>query len=387
MKSGQKVLFVSHTANFAKFNRPFMEDLRKKGCTVHYASAGEEEVQSCDKHFQIGFARSPLHFLKNWRAYRELKKLLEKEEYDVIHCHTPVGGVVARKAAASVAQKIKHQNEEGGRQEIKRPAKVIYTAHGFHFYRGGPKRSWMLYYPVEKSLAKVTDCLVTINNEDYKLARKKFAAKSVVKLDGVGVDLEKFRPGTAKEKAEIREKLGLEKGGFVMICVGELNKNKNQVSLVRNLPKLKKEIPKLKLLLVGVGPREDHLRGQVTKLGLVDTVKFLGYRKDVAELYRAADVGVSASQREGLGLNLIEEMATGLPVVGRENRGHREVINSERIGRLFSSDKELRKAILELYHSPNLRAEMGQNNLAEAKKYSLEIARERMAEVYKEYLG
>ena len=129
MKEGQKVLFVSHTANFAKFNRAFMQDLRKKGVVVHYASAGEEEVPDCDKHFQIGFARSPFRLLKNWKAYRELKKLLKKGGYDLIHCHTPVGGVLARSAARSLARKPHYDGQDEG---TKQP-EVIYTAHGFHF--------------------------------------------------------------------------------------------------------------------------------------------------------------------------------------------------------------------------------------------------------------
>ncbi len=382
MKEGQKVLFVSHTANFAKFNRAFMQDLRKKGVVVHYASAGEEEVPDCDKHFQIGFARSPFRLLKNWKAYRALKKLLKKEDYDLIHCHTPVGGVLTRSAARSLARKPHYDGQDEG---AKQP-KVIYTAHGFHFYEGAPKSSWMLYYPVEKNLAKDTDCLITINSEDYKLARKKFQAKKVVRLDGIGVDLTKFGPADIAEKERLREKHGLDKGDFVLIYVAELNKNKDQMSLIEALPRLKKEIPKLKVLLVGKGAYEERLKHKVQRLGLVDTVKFLGYRKDVAELYKMADVGVSTSRREGLGLNLIEEMASGLPLIARDNRGHREVIVSEQIGRLFTDEKGLLEAVLEMYRSPKLRAEIGKHNLGAVRKYSLEIAKERMAEIYREYL-
>ena len=131
---------------------------------------------------------------------------------------------------------------------------------------------------------------------------------------------------------------------------------------------------------------EEKLKHKVQRLGLVDTVKFLGYRKDVAELYKMADVGVSTSRREGLGLNLIEEMASGLPLIARDNRGHREVIVSEQIGRLFTDEKGLLEAVLEMYRSPKLRAEIGKHNLGAVRKYSLEIAKERMAEIYREYL-
>ena len=290
--------------------------------------------------------------------------------------------MLARSAARSLARKPHYDGQDEG---TKQP-EVIYTAHGFHFYEGAPKSSWILYYPVEKNLAKDTDCLVTINSEDYKLARKKFQAKKVVRLDGVGVDLTKFGPADIAEKERLREKHGLDKGDFVLIYVAELNKNKDQMSLIEALPRLKKEIPKLKVLLVGKGAYEEKLKHKVQRLGLVDTVKFLGYRKDVAELYKMADVGVSTSRREGLGLNLIEEMASGLPLIARDNRGHREVIVSEQIGRLFTDEKGLLEAVLEMYRSPKLRAEIGKHNLGAVRKYSLEIAKERMAEIYREYL-
>ena len=218
------------------------------------------------------------------------------------------------------------------------------------------------------------------------MVRKKFQAKKVVRLDGVGVDLTKFGPADIAEKERLREKHGLDKGDFVLIYVAELNKNKDQMSLIEALPRLKKEIPKLKVLLVGKGAYEEKLKHKVQRLGLVDTVKFLGYRKDVAELYKMADVGVSTSRREGLGLNLIEEMASGLPLIARDNRGHREVIVSEQIGRLFTDEKGLLEAVLEMYRSPKLRAEIGKHNLGAVRKYSLEIAKERMAEIYREYL-
>lgn len=174
-----RILFVSNTANFSKFNRPYMQDLRAKGWIVDYASPCEEEVLDCDNSYKISIKRNPLH-LGNVRAISEMKKLISKNHYDIIHCHTPMGGAIARLAAKRLWKKGK--------------IKVIYTAHGFHFYKGAPLLNWLVYYPIEKYLSKFTDVLITINKEDYQIAKEKFRAKEIIKMDGVGVNLEKFMP-------------------------------------------------------------------------------------------------------------------------------------------------------------------------------------------------
>lgn len=371
MARQKKILFTSHTANFMKFNRLFMRDLREKGHTVHYASAGEEEILDADESFVVPFARSPLK-LRNLKAYKELKRLLERENYDLVHCHTPVGGVVTRLA-------VKHAN-------LMRKPKVIYTGHGFHFYKGAPLINWVIYYPVEKWLARSTDTIVTINHEDYERAKQKFHAKKVELIPGVGVDLMRFRPASAAEKVELRQKNGLRKEDFVLIYMAEINKNKDQEFIIDNLAALHEEIPKIKVLFAGKGPEQKRLEKKVAELGLEETVRFLGYRKDTAELYRMADVAVSASRREGLGLNLVEGMASGLPIVARDNRGHREIVISEKEGMLFRDGEGFRKAVLELYHEPARRREIGKHNTEAAKRFSLEKSREKMAKIYAEYL-
>lgn len=372
MKRQKKVLFTSHTANFVKFNRPFMRDLRENGQIVHYASAGEEEILDADKDFVVPFARSPLK-LSNLKAYRELKKLLEREKYDLVHCHTPVGGVVTRLA-------VKHA-------KLQKKPKVIYTGHGFHFYRGAPLINWLIYYPIEKWLAKSTDVVVTINNEDYALARRKLQTEKVEIIPGVGVDLGRFRPANAHEKEELRRKNNLEKDDFVLIYAAEINKNKSQELIIDEITALKEIIPRIKVLFVGKGPEQRRLEEKVGRLGLRDTVRFLGYRKDMAELYRMADVAVSASRREGLGLNLIEGMASGLPIVARDNRGHREIVVSDEEGVLFRDGDGFREAILEMKQNPRLREKISKHNVEAAKKFGLEKARAKMAEIYKEALG
>ena len=155
----KKVLFLSNTANFSKFNRPYMRWFKEQGWQVDYASAGEETVLDCDNQYSIPIARSPFS-LKNLCALKELKKLLSENHYDILHCHTPMGGVIGRLAAKKLWREHK--------------IKVIYTAHGFHFYKGAPLLNWLLYYPMEKWLAACTDVIVTINEEDYEKAKESF---------------------------------------------------------------------------------------------------------------------------------------------------------------------------------------------------------------------
>lgn len=155
-----KVLFLSNTANFSKFNLPYMRWFKEQGWQVDYASAGEEDVPDCDRQYKISIVRSPFHILKNLKGLCELKKLLRENRYDILHCHTPMGGVLGRLAARKLWKEHK--------------IKVIYTVHGFHFYRGAPILNWLLYYPMEKWLSRCTDVIVTINEEDYERAKKSF---------------------------------------------------------------------------------------------------------------------------------------------------------------------------------------------------------------------
>lgn len=309
-KSSKKILFTSHTANFQKFNRPFMHMMSKKGWEVHYASMGEEEILDCDKSFVVPFTRSPFR-LSNITAYRQLKKIINQENYDIIHTHTPMGSVVTRLAA-------KKARRNG--------TKIIYTAHGFHFFKGAPLLNWLIYYPVERLMARHTDTLITINKEDYHRAKKQFKT-NVIYMPGVGVDPKRFKPKlTTKQKLELRKSLGLKKDDFVMIYPAELNKNKNQTLLLHVLHEINKEDKSVHLLLAG----EDNLNGYhkklADKLGVAKNVHFLGYRSDIPQLLQMSDLSVSASHREGLPVHLIEAMFAGLPIVTTKCRGATELM-------------------------------------------------------------
>lgn len=191
-----KVLFVATVrSHIGQFHMPFIRELVRRGCRVEAAfkdnSADKPglDLSGIARTYEVPFSRSP-YSVDNLKAYQVLKKIIDEGRYDAIHCHTPMGAVVTRLAA---------------RDARKRGTKVIYTAHGFHFYNGAARKNWLLFYPVEKALAKDTDCLITINSEDYNTAKaRQFAAGRLELVNGVGVDLSDFQPVTREQKLALR---------------------------------------------------------------------------------------------------------------------------------------------------------------------------------------
>jgi glycosyltransferase EpsD len=365
----RKVLFVSNTANFSKFNRPFMRWFKQQGWQVDYASLGEEHIEDCDNQYSIPIARTP-YSIKNIWAYLELKKILQNN-YEIVHCHTPMGGFLARMAARGVG------------------SKVVYTVHGFHFYKGAPLFNWLVYYPIERYLTRFTDAIITINDEDYDLAKRKHLGyKYFYKINGVGVDLNKFRPRNSREIDDIRTENGYYNTDFIIIDVAEINKNKNQIMLIRALPELLKYIQNIKVLLVG---KDNYpgVKSLCNKLNLRSTVKFLGYRKDVEKLFSMSNLAFSASLREGLPINVVEAMASKVPVVCSKNRGHNSLIVHKVSGLLFSpiSKQEMVECILAVYNSPGVAEKMASNALQCSKKYDVVVAVNKMANIYNEVMA
>lgn len=246
--------------------------------------------------------------IKNFVAYKKLLALIETNHYEFIHCHTPVAGALGR----LVAHKTK--------------TKVIYTAHGFHFFKGAPFTNWMIYYPIEWFLSRWTDILITINGEDYSRAKRSFRAKSTEYIPGVGIDLDKFSDISC-DREKKRIELGLQNDDIMLLSVGELNKNKNHEMVIRALARIKNA--KVHYVIVGQGCLYEKLINLAEKVRVSEKVHLLGYRNDVAEIYQAADVFVFPSKREGLSVALMEAMASGLPIVCSKVRGNIDLITSD----------------------------------------------------------
>lgn len=320
----KKILFCATVDfHFKAFHLPYMRWFQEQGWEVHVAASGNMELPYVDARFDVPIQRSPLK-LKNIKAYYQLKSIMDENQYEIIHCHTPMGGVLARLAARSAR---------------KRGAKVIYTAHGFHFCKGAPLMNWLLYYPIERGLSRFTDCLITINEEDYNLAKDHhFKARKIVQVNGVGVNEERFKPVTESEKHEMRLSLGYHPDAFLLFYAAEFNANKNQQSLIRIMDLIKNEVPQARLLLAGKGALKEPCLKLARELGLEDKVDFLGYRNDLDQLLPICDLAVASSIREGLPVNIMEAMASGLPVVATNNRGHRELVRSNENGWVVNRD-------------------------------------------------
>lgn len=365
-----KILYTATVlSHICQFHLPHMRYLQEQGWEVHVAAHDNLAVKNglqlkyCNNFIETPFSRSPKS-LDNLKAFKQLKTLLAEEHYDVILCNTPMGGIVTRLAA---------------KQTRKQGTKVIYMAHGFHFYKGSSKKAWLFFYPIEKFMAKNCDLLITINKEDYALAREKFSKRTqVAHIHGVGVDEQRYHPASPEEQLAMRQAEGLSAEDFVILCTGELNENKNQKTLVSAAAMLKDRIPNLKVLLAGNGPKEQVLRDQIQAKGLENVVKLLGYRTDLEKLVPAVDLVVSCSHREGMPLNIIEAMLCKKPVVASHNRGHDELVEDGRTGYLFACTDTgmLAQRITELYNSPSAADRIGSSAFRAVQPYSVGAVRE-----------
>ncbi len=309
-----KILFVANVAkeHIMKFHLPQMRVFREHGWQVDVACAGDEIIPDCDRQFHASWKRSPFT-PKTFKGIRELTAILNENQYDIVYCHTPVGGLVARLAA---------------RKARKHGTKVIYCAHGLHFFKGAPLVNWLLFYPIEKWLARYTDVFFAVNTEDYATVQKHLSDRMIKTLvPEVGANFTRLQIGDrAAVRAEYRRSLGIDDDTPVLIYVAELIANKNQSLLVDMLGELHKTIPNAHLLLVGPEHDDGALKAYIDKCGLNNSVTLAGWRSDIGQLMSASDVCVASSIREGFGINLVEAMYCGLPVVATDNRGHRSVI-------------------------------------------------------------
>ena len=301
----KKILFTATiTDHFYYFHLPYLEMFHNDGWEVHVASHGSRELPFCDVHHEIPIARSPFD-KSNIKAYKMLRKIILENDFDIIHCHTPMGGMLTRLAAP-----------KSGKSEI------IYTAHGFHFYKGAPALNWMIYYPIEKVMSSKTDCLITINREDYDFALKHFKHPDVKLVNGVGYNSDRYFSVSQEEKLFIRKEKGYDPDEFIIIYVAEMNGNKNQKMLIDALTLT----DNTRLIIAGADNYNGIYKKYAEEKNVEDQVDFLGHREDIDELLKMSDVCAASSIREGLPVNIMEAMACGLPVVASDNRGHRALI-------------------------------------------------------------
>lgn len=373
----KRALLVTTVSGFVpQFEMNSVLLLQENGYEVHYATNYNYVFYGKDNsrldgtgiiRHQIDFARSP-YSKQTLTAYRQLDKLLTEIDFDVIHCHTPIGGILAR--IAGKKHNVPH---------------VLYTAHGFHFYKGAPKINWIVYYNAEKIMAHYTDALITINNEDFANAQK-FKTKrggQVYQIAGAGIDTKRFRQVSSDRRVK-RNELGIENTDFFVLSVGELNKNKNHETVIQGLSKV--EHSGIKYRICGDGIYKDELQKLIRDLNMEDCVRLLGYRTDIPEISHAADLFVFPSYREGLPVSMMEAMASGLPVVASSVRGNVDLIVNGENGFLLDplDDTKWGQLIAKMKGHSDKCKKMGEKNKQKMLSYDKEEVRKQLAAIYRE---
>lgn len=367
-----KALIITNlTKRFQSGHFTMIGPLQELGYEVHWAANfseyKEDITQVPIKTHHIDFIRNPFHPI-NFKAYIQLMRLLKQEKYDVIHCNSPIGGVLGRVCGS----------------QAKVP-KIIYTAHGFHFYKGAPLINRTFYKWIEMYLVKKTDILITITKEDYSSAlnfKKINSRLKVFYLPGVGINRAEII-NTCTKRKEICEKLGINENSVIIISVGELNANKNQKVIIEAIANIKKN-KDIHYILCGIGPLEGKLKKLSKENRLVGQVHFLGFRNDVIQLMKSSDIFVMSSYREGLSRAIMEAMAAGLPIVASRIRGNVDLIKDNKGGYLFDPDNsdELKDKLERMLCDKELRLNMGEYNLKNSKEYDSSIICKTMNEIY-----
>ncbi len=380
----RKVLFVATVGGFVtQFEMSNVSLLQEMGYEVHSAANFREPVYSVKEKelidrgvilHQVDIEKSPYMWKQNRQALEQLCKIIKDEKISLLHCHTPVGGLLGR-LAGILCREEKPQ--------------VIYTAHGFHFYKGAPLMNWLFYYSVERILAHHTDALVTINEEDYRRAGRFRLRKGgcVYKIPGEGLHREAFQPVTENRKKELRQQLGLDENVFFFLSVGELSGNKNHREIIRLMPDIKKRLSDRKILygICGDGFYREELTELVDKMELQESVKFYGYQSNIADYLACADCFVFPSVREGLGMAALEAMSMGIPVIASDNRGTREYMKDGCNG--YVCDVKNPKDFVDAFEricrmQPGERAAMQSEGCRTAEKFDIRNAAVVMSRVY-----
>jgi len=367
----KKVLFVATVVrmHINLFHIPYMKWFKEQGWEVHVAANNDYEnpeeciIPYCDHFYCLPFERSPFKF-NNLKTLFQLKKIIDENDYDIIHCHTPMGSVLARLAALKARKK--------GTQ-------VIYTAHGFHFYNGAPWLNWFVYFPVEKLLSYVTDVLITMNYEDFHRAQS-FHMKRLEYVHGIGLDLNKFK--VEKNKDIVRNELGLQPGDIFAISVAQLIKRKNHIVLIEAIKKLNNS--RMHLFICGDGIQYDMLKQKIEEYHLENQIHLLGFRKDIYRLCASADLFLFASLQEGLPVAIMEAMACGLPIICSDIRGNDDLIDEGKGGFLVNP-RDVDGFVDAIYcclgHQANL-VEMKKYNLEKINNYSLQVVIKEVTDIY-----
>lgn len=378
-KKVKRMLMMATTAAMIEqFNKNNILILEELGYEVHVLGnfmegnpISEERLTSFKewieehhgKWFHYSAARQPIDIRNNVKAYIRAVELINTYRYEFIHCHTPIGSVIARLAA------------------YKTNTRVIYTAHGFHFFKGAPLKNWLLYYPVEWGCSWITDILITLNKEDYERSKKYFHAKKIVYIPGIGIETKKFITNDVEKEKKCKE-LDISKDNFILLSVGELQKRKNYGIVIKALGEIQNR--NITYLIAGKGYLQEKYKKEIIKYNLEDNIKLLGYRTDISDLCEIADCFIHVAFHEGASVAVLEAMASKLPVIASNVRGVRDLIDMN-MGGLHIKPKslhEIKVSIEKMYRDESFRKKCGQYNYNMVEKYDVKNINKIMRNIY-----
>lgn len=365
----KKILYVTTVSSTVNaFLVPHIKMLIENGYKVDCAFSINKPLDNSlvklgVNQYEIPFSRNPLG-VGNIKAFNRLLEIQRRNEYDIIHVHTPIAALYGRLL------------------KLKFPSlRTIYTAHGYHFLKGGFKLGWLLYYPIEKVMARFTDVIININEEDYEITKDKLRPKKCYLLNGVGIDLGKYKKLSEEEISEKKKELGLSDSDFIVLMIAELNKNKNHIQLINAMEILNKKYPNIKAICIGDGDMMDILNEQITSRYLQNNIFMLGYREDVNKLINISDIGILMSYREGLPRNIMEFMACGRKIVATDIRGCRDLVCNESVGTLVDvGDYEGTARAIEKYYLLN---DKNFNISDEIYKYDITNVNKELSNIYR----
>ena len=370
MKRILYVTTISETIN--AFLVPHIEYLLDNNYEVECAcNIGLNLDKRLDKNLvihDIPFSRSPLS-TSNIGAYKKIKEVIKNGQYDYVHVHTPIAAFITRLATRNMN------------------ISIIYTAHGFHFYKGAPMLNWIVYYNLEKIAARWTDCIITMNEEDFILAKEKFKYKNnkIFKINGIGLDLNKYS-NNSNDLREFKKSLGLKDEDFVITIIAELIKRKNHLQIIDTMKLLYKEYPNIKVLFVGKGVLKDNYKKYIEDNNLSESIKLLGFRNDVSEIINISNIIALFSLQEGLPRNLMEAMAIGKSIICTNIRGNNDLVKDNINGLLvpINDIQATKEAILKIYNDDKLAEKFSNNNINDIKKYDIKEVLNEMNLIYKD---
>ncbi len=378
----KKALIVTALAGFiTSFLRSDIAILQEMGYEVQCAAnVGSHDLKKMEQIFtQMGVrfhkvdfsSRSPIS-KDSWTAWKQMRRLLREESFDLVHCHTPIAGAIVRAAAAPYRSRKK--------------MKVIYTSHGFYFHKKSEKKAWLIYYTIEKLMSAFCDAIITINWEDYATAQRMFCP-NVYHINGAGCNTARYQ-NVQIDRDAYRASLGVSPEDTMVLSVGELSARKNHKVVIDAIAKL--QDPKIVMVICGKAISGTGTYDSLRKAAEDGNVKviFAGHRSDIPQVCNCADIGVLPSTREGLGLAGVEMMSAGVPLVTSDVHGIKDYMTDGKTG--FMCDPYDADAFAEGIRKlcdPVARNSLRENCIASAARFDIAVSREQRKQIYWQLLG